>query len=127
MRSYAGMILNGKRVVVVRDRVHGHPRFLTHHRRDSDSFSWGSLDPGSIELARCLLLDCFGVRECPSAPSTCQCTSAWVDDLFRMFAESFILRLPLHGEWVLDQVDIADWAFDHRSEVTALSQLEALV
>lgn len=90
------------------------PRKLTHHYRHSkDGFNWGYDQHGPSELARSLLLDAFGVEECPSSPDKCKCDSGWVEPTYHAFKSDVITKMARDEDWHLDQVTVCEWVFDY--------------
>jgi hypothetical protein len=124
LKTYHGLILGDNKTVSVRVRTNGgDSRHLAHHVRHSpDGFSWGYGGSGPAELARCILLDAFGVLSCPDSPNDCQCENRWVDSSYQSFKAETIADLDRDKEWKLGQLDILDWVFDwfHSEELAAV-------
>jgi hypothetical protein len=112
MKSYYGNASTEERessVMVRTDRL----KKLTHHLRHSPGFDWGYAGAPPKELARCILMDAFGIVECPDAPQNCQCENDWVESTYRAFKDEVVSRLEKNKDWKLEQKDIVDWVFDY--------------
>lgn len=89
---------------------------LAHHVIFSpNGFSWGEDSLGSTELARCILLDAFGIEQCPDSPEPCSCDVGWVQESYAAFSDEIIAKLDEKQDWKLDQVFVVDWTFDYLS------------
>ena len=111
MRTYYGyspMNVRGQEVMVRYKTL----QKLPHHVRHADSFTWGYGGSGPRELARCILLDAFGISSCPDNPNECRCTSKWVEPAFAAFAENFLAKYSEDEDWKISQRDVVDWVFD---------------
>ena len=72
---------------------------LPHQEGHSpDGFSWGNLDAGAADLARCILLDFDGD-----------------DSDYQLFKEQVIAKLPAQWPFVLRGDFIAGWRVAQRS------------
>lgn len=112
MKTYHGYAATKEHAaqVVVRN---GSLRKLEHHVRHSPTgFSWGFGGSGPGDLARCILLDTFGMIDCPDAPKECQCESKWVEPAYHAFKDDVVAKLSQESDWKLQQVDVANWVFD---------------
>lgn len=115
MRTYYGHAATEERPATVFARDDRGPKPLAHHLRHSPTgFNWGYGGSGPAELARCILLDAFGVRECPAADGDeCQCASSWVEPSYQAFKSDTIAKLVQDEDWKLLQQDVIDWDFDY--------------
>ena len=117
LKTYYGHAATTERPasVMVRDQ---RPQALAHHVRHSPTgFNWGYGGSGPSELSRCILLDSFGITECPFAPKECQCQSSWVEPTYQGFLSDVVSKLAKDEDWKLYQQDIADWVFDYLGRV----------
>jgi Family of unknown function (DUF6166) len=90
-------------VVLEQDGV----RPLAHHVRHSpDGFGWGYAGSGPSELARCILLDHFGLP----GDTDADWDSPRLPVSYQQFKFDVIARLDQHEPWSISAQQIDDWA-----------------
>ena len=125
LKTYYGHVPTGDHslYVTVRDHKKG-LKALSHHLRYSPTgYNWGYGGSGPSELARCILLDAFGVDDCPDTPNECRCDNNWAESSYPAFRDSVISDLKQEEDWKLYQDWILDWVFDHLSESVEIKEL----
>ena len=91
--------------VVVLDQDGVRP--LAHHVRHSPGgFSWGYAGSGPSELARCILLDHFGLP----ADTDADWDSPRLPVSYQRFKFDVIARLDQHEPWSISAQQIGEWA-----------------
>jgi len=116
LKTYYGILKGDGGFVSVRNK--GRAANLSHHVMHSpDEFTWGSGGPGTIELARCLLFDAFGISICPDYPNSCECRNEWVEPNYQGFMSDVISKLVKGESWKLEQLEICEWVFDNMTSL----------
>lgn len=90
-------------VVIDRDGV----RPLAHHRRHSSEFNWGYGGSGPSDLARCILLDHYGV---PGDAEEEYSDSPRLPVSYQQFKFDVIAKLPQGEPWSISAEQIEQWA-----------------
>lgn len=112
LRTYFGRMPQNGRGKEVQVRESSLQTLVHHVRHSPTGFEWGSAGAGPSDLARSILLDAFGTRECPTRPERCECESDWVEPAYGEFRDLVIANLDKDQDWKLQQGWIIDWVFD---------------
>jgi Family of unknown function (DUF6166) len=89
-----------------REREYELPHFPFH---SPSGFEWGYQGSGPAELARCILLDFYGVTP-EKRGSYFDPTPGELPVSYQEFKRDFIARLPQHNGFEITAEQIADWA-----------------
>jgi len=104
VKTYEGDPIS--RDVTVRDDADGSLRRLCHYVRHSPGgFSWGYAGSGPAELARCILIDHYGL----SAEQAKDEHQEWLPVSYQDFKFACVAPYPQDARLVITTEDIEDW------------------
>jgi hypothetical protein len=114
MKTYHGITEGTLNTYVLVHDGRGDSWPLTHYARHSPTgFSWGYSGSGPSDLARCVLIDHFGLAARGQwsdevyDPTTGE--QAWLPVSYQNFKFDVIAKLPQNEGWTLTSEDVAEW------------------